>query len=51
MNWRDGESNTKILQHSAAFFSTFRTLDHAVALKIEREISHIFAISSKCFWK
>jgi len=24
MNWRDGESNPKILQHSAAFFPAFR---------------------------
>jgi len=24
MNWRDGESNPKILQHSTAFFSAFR---------------------------
>jgi len=24
MNWRDGESNPKILQHSAVFFSAFR---------------------------
>jgi len=23
MNWRDGESNPKILQHSAALFSRF----------------------------
>jgi len=24
MNWRDGEPNPKFLQHSAAFFPTFR---------------------------
>jgi len=38
MNWRDGESNLKILQHSAAFFQRF---DHDVALKIERKMSHL----------
>jgi len=25
MNWRDGKSNTKILQHSAAFLSSVST--------------------------
>jgi len=25
MNWRDGESNPKNLQHSTAFFSAFRS--------------------------
>jgi len=37
MNWRDGELNSKILQHSAAFFQRF---DHGAALKIERKMSH-----------
>jgi len=35
MNRRDGESNTKILQHSAAFFSV------CSALKIERKKVHL----------
>jgi len=39
MNWRDGESNPKILQHSAAFF--FQRVDHDAALKIERKMSHL----------
>jgi len=38
MNWLDGESNSKILQHSAAFFRRF---DHGAALKIERKMSHL----------
>jgi len=38
MNWHDGESNPKILQHSTAFFQRF---DHGVALKLERKLSHI----------
>jgi len=33
MNWRDGESNSKILQHSAAFF--FQRFDHGAALTID----------------
>jgi len=40
MSWRDGESNPKILQLSAAFFSAFRLLDGA-ALKIECKRSHL----------
>jgi len=38
MNWRGGEPNPKILQHSAAFFQRF---DYGVALKIYRKISHL----------
>jgi len=38
MNWYNGESNPKILQHSAAFFQHF---DHDAALKIERKMSHL----------
>jgi len=38
MNWRDEESNPKILQHSAAFCQRF---DHGNALQIERKISHL----------
>jgi len=38
MNWRDGESNPKILQHSAAFFQRF---DYGDALKIEGKMSHL----------
>jgi len=38
MNWHDGESNPKILQHSAAFFQHF---DHGAALKIECKMSHL----------
>jgi len=41
MNWRDGESNPKILQHSAAFFPAFQSIDHDAALKIERKMSHL----------
>jgi len=41
MNWRDVESNPKILQHSAAFFSVFQALDHGAVLKIERKMSHL----------
>jgi len=40
MNWRDGEPNPKILQHSAVFFA-FRPLDCGAALKIERKMSHL----------
>jgi len=39
MNCRDGESNLKILQHSAAF--SFQRFDHGAALKIERKTSHL----------
>jgi len=38
MNWRDGESNPKILQHYTAFFQRF---DHGAALKTECKMSHI----------
>jgi len=38
LNWRDGESNSKILQHSAAFFQRF---DHGAAVKMERKMSHL----------
>jgi len=38
MNWHDGESKPKIMQHSAAFFQRF---DHGAALKIERKMSHL----------
>jgi len=38
MNWRDGESNPKILQHSAAFFQRF---DYGAALKIECKMSDL----------
>jgi len=38
MNWCNGESNPKILKHSAAFFQRF---DHGVALKVERNMSHL----------
>jgi len=42
INWRNGESNPKILQHSAAFFPAFRpALDQSAALKIERKMSHL----------
>jgi len=41
MNWHDGESNPKILQHSAAFFPAFGLLDYGAALKIERKTSHL----------
>jgi len=34
MNWRDGKSNPKFLQHFAAFFQRF---DHSTALKIKRK--------------
>jgi len=37
MNWRGGEPNSKILQHSTAFFHRF---DHGAALKIKRKMSH-----------
>jgi len=33
-----GESNPKILQHSAAFFQRF---NHCYALKLERKMSHL----------
>jgi len=39
MNWRDGESNPKIQQHSAAFI--FQRFDHSAALKTERKMSHL----------
>jgi len=38
MNWLDGESNPKILQHPDAFFYRF---DHDAGLKIERKMSHL----------
>jgi len=41
MNWRDGEWNPKILQHSAAFFPAFRPLDRGAALILERKMSHL----------
>jgi len=41
MNWRDGEQNPQILQHSPAFFPAFRPLDHGAALKIERKMLHL----------
>jgi len=39
MNLRDGESNPKILQHSATLFSSISTT--SAALKIERKMSHL----------
>jgi len=38
MNWCDGESNPKILQHPAAFFQRF---DHGAALKIEHKMLYL----------
>jgi len=40
MNWRDGESNPKILQYSAAFFQRFDH-PHGATLKIERKMSQL----------
>jgi len=37
MNWRDGVSNPKFLQHSAVILPAFQLLDHVAALKIERK--------------
>jgi len=51
MNWRDGESNQKILQHSASFFPAYRSLKHVAALKIERKMQPLVAalkIERKC---
>jgi len=39
MNWRNGKSNPKILQHSVALFPAFQLLDYGAALKIERKMS------------
>jgi len=39
MNWHDGESNPKILQHSAALYSSVST--NGTALKIEHKMSHL----------
>jgi len=40
MNWRHGESNPKIQQHSAASAAFFHRYDHGAAPKIERKMSH-----------
>jgi len=38
MNWRDGESSPKILQHSIAFIQRF---NYGAALKLQRKMSHL----------
>jgi len=48
MNWRDGESNPKILQHSAASFQRF---DHGAALKIEKNVAFKHRIRWICLYR
>jgi len=41
INWRDEELNPKFLQHLLLFFFSVLQLEHGVALKIERKMSHL----------